>query len=210
MRCHYEVLGVETTASTEEIKKAYKRLALQYHPDKNIHREEEAKVKFQEVGEAYETLNDPQERAWYDQHRESLLRPDNEDNLGVNLYPYFSSSCYEQCFDPQEEINFYSVYAKVFTSIYMEDKEYANDIEEYPAFGNEESPVDSWQAFYNFFSAYSSPRTFSWLDQYDTRQAENRRIARLMEKENKKLREEARKERNELVSGTHQVYAQER
>nr|ACO15022.1 DnaJ homolog subfamily C member 21 [Caligus clemensi] len=201
MRCHYEVLGVETTASSEDIKKAYKKLALRFHPDKNQDDQEEAKKKFQEIGESYETLMDPQERSWYDQHRESLLRPEGEDgdNLGVNLFPFFSSSAYEGCFDSEKEVNFYSVYEELFRSIYKEDKEYVHDTEEYPHFGGEESPPEIWQAFYSFFSAYSSPRSFSWLDQYDTRQAENRRIARLMEKENKKFRDEARKERNELV-----------
>nr|ACO12529.1 DnaJ homolog subfamily C member 21 [Lepeophtheirus salmonis] len=198
MRCHYEVLGVEPIASNEEIKKAYRKLALQYHPDKNYEQQEEAKVKFQEIGEAYETLIDPQERAWYDTHRESLLRPQSEDSLGVNLYPYFTSSCYEG-FHKSEEDNFYSVYSKLFVSIYHEDKEFANSTPQYPFFGDENSPPEIWQKFYNFFSVYSSPRTFSWLDQYDTRQAENRRISRLMEKENKKFRDEARKERNDLV-----------
>ncbi|CAB4056873.1 DNAJA5 [Lepeophtheirus salmonis] len=197
MRCHYEVLGVEPIASNEEIKKAYRKLALQYHPDKNYEQQEEAKVKFQEIGEAYETLIDPQERAWYDTHRESLLRPQSEDSLGVNLYPYFTSSCYEG-FHKSKEDNFYSVYSKLFVSIYHEDKEFANSTPQYPSFGDENSPPEIWQKFYNFFSVYSSPRTFSWLDQYDTRQAENRRISRLMEKENKKFRDEARKERNDL------------
>ncbi len=56
-----------------------------------------------------------------------------------------------------------------------------------------------WQEFYAFFSAYSTPRSYSWLDKYDTRQGENRRVVRAMDKENKKIRDAARKERNDLV-----------
>ena len=68
----------------------------------------------------------------------------------------------------------------------------------YPVFGRSDSPAEVWQEFYNFFSAYSTTRSYSWLDKYDVR-GENRRIARLAEKENKKFREKAKKERNELV-----------
>merc|ERR1712025_1556121 len=50
-----------------------------------------------------------------------------------------------------------------------------------------------------FFSCYVTTRPYTWLDKYDTRQAENRRVSRLMEKENKKERDAAKKERNEAV-----------
>jgi molecular chaperone DnaJ len=63
----YEVLGVERTAEAEEIKKAYRKLALKYHPDKNPG-DKTAEEKFKELGEAYEILSDPQKRAIYDQH----------------------------------------------------------------------------------------------------------------------------------------------
>lgn len=64
MKCHYEVLGVERDASGLEIKKAYRRMALQWHPDKNLDNLQEAKDQFQLVQNAYEVLSDPQERAW--------------------------------------------------------------------------------------------------------------------------------------------------
>lgn len=65
MKCHYEVLCVTREASASEIKKAYRRLALQWHPDKNLDNLQEAKEQFQLVQNAYEVLSDPQERAWY-------------------------------------------------------------------------------------------------------------------------------------------------
>ena len=63
----YEVLGVQRGAEAEEIKKAYRKLALKYHPDKNPG-DKTAEEKFKELGEAYEILSDPQKRAVYDQH----------------------------------------------------------------------------------------------------------------------------------------------
>ncbi len=63
-RDYYEVLGVSRTASSDEIKSAYRKAALQYHPDRN--KEPGAEDKFKEAAEAYEVLSDPEKRARYD------------------------------------------------------------------------------------------------------------------------------------------------
>jgi molecular chaperone DnaJ len=62
---YYTILGVEKTSSPDDIKKAYRKLALQYHPDRN--KTKEAEGKFKEVTKAYEVLSDPQKRQTYDQ-----------------------------------------------------------------------------------------------------------------------------------------------
>lgn len=66
-RDYYEILGVEKTAAAEEIKKAYRKQAVKYHPDKNAG-DKTAEEQFKELGEAYEVLADPQKRAAYDQY----------------------------------------------------------------------------------------------------------------------------------------------
>ena len=73
-RDYYEVLGVDRNADSEEIKKAYRKLALKYHPDRNPN-DKSAEEKFKELGEAYEVLNDPQSRAGYDRFGHAAFDP---------------------------------------------------------------------------------------------------------------------------------------
>lgn len=62
---YYQILGVSKSASSDEIKRAYRKLALEYHPDRN--KSKDAEIKFKEVNKAYEVLSDPQKKQTYDQ-----------------------------------------------------------------------------------------------------------------------------------------------
>ncbi|XP_072932549.1 dnaJ homolog subfamily C member 21 [Epargyreus clarus] len=202
MKCHYDVLCVAREASATEIKKAYRRLALQWHPDKNLDNLQEAKEQFQLVQNAYEVLSDAQERAWYDNHREQLLRGAgssyNDDSLDV--YPYFSPSCYKGFGDDPQ--GFYGVYAEVFSKLTAEETNFLDDpaeLEQIPKFGNSTTPYEDVHEFYSFWMSFSTNKSYVWLDQYEISQGDNRRIIKLMEKENNKIRQKARKERNEEI-----------
>ena len=80
-RDYYEVLGVDKSASADEIKKAYRKSAMKYHPDRNPG-DKTAEEKFKELGEAYEVLSDPDKKARYDQFGHAGMDP----NFGAGGY----------------------------------------------------------------------------------------------------------------------------
>lgn len=204
MKCYYEVLGLSRDASDEDIKKSYRKLALQWHPDKNPNNINEAKTQFQLVQQAYEVLGDPNERAWYDKHRESIIRGganNNYEDSSLNVFQYFTSGCYSGFGD--DDKGFYSVYKEVFNTIAAEDSEFYSDMDsdfEIPNFGKSNSSFeDVVHPFYSYWQSYSTKKSYTWLNIYDIREAPNRKIVRLMEKDNKKVRDKAKKDRNEEV-----------
>ena len=70
----YSILGVNRNADEKELKKAYRKLAMKWHPDKNPDNQQEAQAKFQEISEAYDVLSDPEKRKIYDQFGEEGLK----------------------------------------------------------------------------------------------------------------------------------------
>ncbi|XP_014661423.1 PREDICTED: dnaJ homolog subfamily C member 21-like [Priapulus caudatus] len=203
MKCYYEVLGVERDASAQDIKKSYRKLALQWHPDKNPEDVEECNIQFNLIQQAYETLYDPQERAWYDRHREAILKGGlaNYKDESLDLSQYFTSSCFRGYGD--DEQGFYAIYRTVFETLAAEDEPFLKGEKEgttLPGFGFSHSSYDDVvHVFYAYWQSYFTAKTYVWLEKYDIREAPNRRILRLMEKDNKKLRDSAKKERNEAV-----------
>jgi len=79
---YYGVLGVNRSASSAEIKKAYRCLALKWHPDKNPNNQEEATKKFKEISEAYEVLSDDKKKKIYDQFGWEGLQNNNSSCSG--------------------------------------------------------------------------------------------------------------------------------
>jgi len=120
-RCYYQILEIPFDADEESIKKAYKKQALRWHPDRNIDNTEEATHIFKEIGEAFEILSDKNERAWYDAHREQILKGINPNDLSesshdIDLIPYCSPYAYSS-FDSKDPNNFYNVYNELFKKI---------------------------------------------------------------------------------------------
>ena len=204
MKCHYEVLGVARDVNDEDLKKAYRKLALKWHPDKNLSNETEAKEQFQLIQQAYEVLSDSHERAWYDNHREAILKGgigDDYQDDSIDLFQYFTTSCFKGYGD--DDKGFYTVYRKVFETLAAEDAEFSkvgDSDEEIPSFGDSQSSYEETvHNFYAYWQSYTTKRSFAWLDPYDIRDTPNRKVLRLVEKENKKIRDKAKRERNEQV-----------
>lgn len=86
---HYAVLGVSSDSNEEEIRRAYKRLALRYHPDKNP--DADAEEKFKQIAQAYEILTDSEKRSLYDQQGKNFIK----DTLSPFLHfeTYAQTSC---------------------------------------------------------------------------------------------------------------------
>src|SRR5215475_4164379 len=90
-RDYYEILGVSKTATAEEIKKAYRKVAMQYHPDRNPG-DKSAEEKFKEAAEAYEVLSDTDKKAQYDRYGHAGLSNNGRGRPGggMNVDDIFS------------------------------------------------------------------------------------------------------------------------
>lgn len=209
-------------ATDEEIRRAYKRKALELHPDRNFHDVEAATKRFAEVQTAYEVLSDPHERAWYDSHRDVILRgeegysssPEGEPTTQYNniritsadhlwsLIANFNSSV--PMTDSPE--GFYGILRETFDHLAIEEEAAANadpdpvSIPKYPPFGTSTDDFDLVvRPFYNAWASFATRKSYAWKDKWRLSDAPDRRVRRAMEKENKKLRADAVREFNDTV-----------
>ncbi|KAK5256141.1 hypothetical protein LTR16_003929, partial [Cryomyces antarcticus] len=211
---YYELLGIERQATDDDVKKAYRRKALELHPDRNYGNVEEATKLFAEVQAAYEVLSDPQERAWYDSHETAVLRGDDADqdvpyehNIRITTADEITRIVrkFNSGVDFTDSPNgFFGFLRDTFATLAREEEAAADweglDVVDYPSFGHKADKYDDVvKPFYAIWSGFATKKTFSWKDVYRYSEAPDRAIRRLMEKENKRLRDEGVREFNDVV-----------
>lgn len=137
----YQVLGVNKNSTEEDIKKAYRRLALKWHPDKN--KDLEAEKKFKEINKAYEVLSDPQKRQTYDQFGESAFRPGG----GFGAYGPFGA---------QTRTGKYGPFTYTYTTYGAENQSPLEDI----GFGGFSDPFEIFEQFFGTASPFGRARSY--------------------------------------------------
>lgn len=208
-------LKISLRANTRSsIKKAYRKKALELHPDRNYGNVEATTKQFADVQSAYEVLSDPQERAWYDSHRDAILR--DEDDVSGQHYEHnvrittaddimrmFTEFRGKLDFT-DSDTGFYTVLRRTFHALAREEElacewEGLNPIT-YPSFGYAYDAYDGVvRPFYAAWSGFATRKTFSWEDIYRYSEAPDRRVRRMMEKENKRFRDEGIRQFNDAV-----------
>ncbi|WP_185882993.1 molecular chaperone DnaJ [Blattabacterium cuenoti] len=88
---YYQILDISRNASSDEIKKAYRKLAIKYHPDKNLDNKKKAEEKFKEAAEAYEVLSNHEKRQLYDKYGHSGIKNSSSGSSGMNMEDIFAN-----------------------------------------------------------------------------------------------------------------------
>ncbi|RMJ23425.1 C2H2 finger domain protein [Aspergillus sp. HF37] len=215
---YYDLLNVQRDATAEEIKKAYRKKALELHPDRNYGNVESATQLFAEVQSAHEVLSDPQERAWYDSHRHAFMGAAAGGQSGgggdyssyntrvtnaEDIYKLFTR------FSPRMEFSdaptgFYGGLREMFDKLAAEEMAASRwenvEVVEYPTFGSSGDDFEEIvRPFYMAWAGFSTRKSFAWKDVHRYSDAPDRRVRRMMEKENQRLRDEGIREFNDAV-----------
>ncbi|KAI5892402.1 DnaJ-domain-containing protein [Schizophyllum commune H4-8] len=219
---YYQLLEVDENATQDEIRRSFRKLALIHHPDKNPDNIEEATKRFATLQQAYEVLSDEQERAWYDSHKASLApEPDDatvfeevrrgappskarDRGLTVHHLAHFFSIVWTGYDDSAD--GFYNIYHQLFNRLAAEEAMFEPDVT-YPSFGYSNTPWGTAKSsgepdvrsFYTAWTNFATAKDFAWADQWNLNEAPDRRVRRLMEKDNKKARDDGRREYNDTV-----------
>lgn len=196
------------------IKRAYRKKALELHPDRNYGNVEDTTNLFAEVQAAYDVLSDPQERAWYDSHREAILRGNSEDpreHYEHNLRMTTASDIMRMFTKFNRPIDFsdspsgfYGLLRDTFDVLGREEEAACEwrgfEPVYYPSFGHANDDFEHIaKPFYAAWSGFATSKSFSWKDTFRYSDAPDRRVRRMMEKENKRLRDEGIREYNDAV-----------
>lgn len=205
-----------SSADVCRIKKAYRRKALELHPDRNYGDVERTTALFADIQHAYQVLSDEQERAWYDAHEADILRGGTGEGKGEEQFQgnmkvttpeeitrmmgrFRSNVQYTDA-----PTGFFGFVRETFEQLAKEE-EYAADweginIPNYPTFGHKDDDYEGVvRDFYATWDGFASAKSFAWLDVYRLSDAPDRYTRRLAEKENKKHRDDGRREFNDAV-----------
>ncbi|KAF2758183.1 DnaJ-domain-containing protein [Pseudovirgaria hyperparasitica] len=211
---YYELLGVERQATDDELKKAYRRKALELHPDRNYGDVDRATKLFAEIQAAYEVLSDPQERAWYDSHEQIILRggePTDEGNYEADLGITSADevTALMRKFNRNVDFSnspsgFFGFLRDIFEKLAKEEMAAAHMVggqaRDYPSFGHKNDDYDDVvREFYAVWISFATLKTFSWKHKYRKSEADDRWQRRAVDKENARLAEQGRREFNEAV-----------
>lgn len=187
---------------------------MELHPDRNFGNVEETTKLFAEVQSAYEVLSDPQERAWYDSHRNAILRYDGEThenhyehNVRLTSAEDILNMSRSVAVDRDFSDSPSGFFAKVkgFFDTLAREEELVCEWEDldpvsYPSFGGAADDYETKvRPFYVAWTGFATSKTYSWEDLHQYSEAPDRRIRRMMEKENKRFRDEAIHDFNNLV-----------
>lgn len=189
---------------------------MELHPDRNYNDTENATRRFAEVQTAYEIISDPQERAWYDSHRDAILTgeddvagaaptdPSGSGHTSANAIFAMMSRFNSNVPMDDSPRGFFGILDEFFDQLASEETAACNwagiASTDYPPFGQAKDDYDAVaKRFYSVWSGFSTKKSFSWRDKYRLQEAPDRRVRRLMEKENKKFRDEGIREFNDAV-----------